>query len=71
MVSHKRVKITITNTIPHDIYVNGVFKGSVYVCRPESKKLKYWAISCVPGKGWNTYSEACDYARNNVNYSEL
>lgn len=65
------MKIVITNTTPHNIIVDGVCKGSVYLCRAESKKLRYWAISCVHGKGWNTYSEACDYARNNVNYSGL
>lgn len=65
------MKIVITNTTPHNIIVDGVYKGSVYLCRAESKKLRYWAISCVPGKGWNTYSEACDYARNDVEYENV
>lgn len=65
------MKIVITNTIPHNIIVDGVCKGSGYLCRAESKKLRYWAISCVPGKGWNTYSEACDYARNDVEYENV
>ena len=62
------MKIMITNTIPHTIFVDGVLKGSIYLARAESKRLRYWAISCVPGKGWNTYSEACDYARHCVDY---
>jgi hypothetical protein len=65
------MKIVITNTTPHNIIVDGVCKGSVYLCRAESKKLRYWAISCVPGKGWDTYSEACDYARNDVEYENV
>lgn len=65
------MKIVITNTVPHNIIVNGICKGSVYLCRAENRQLRYWAISCVPGKGWNTYQEACDYAKNHVNYETL
>ena len=40
-----------------------------YISVVESKKLRYWAISCVYGKGWNTYNEARDYAKTCVNYT--
>ena len=60
--------IIIRNTPRHEIIVDGEYKGRIYLCREESKTLRYWAISCVSGKGWNTYREACDYARTCVNY---
>lgn len=65
------MSVVITKKVPHTILVNGKYKGEVYLTRAESKRLKYWAISCVPGKGWNTYLEACDYAKNHVNYEEV
>ena len=60
--------VIVRNTPRHEIIVDGVYKGTIYLCRGESKKLRYWAISCVSGKGWNTYNEARDYAKNYVNY---
>ena len=50
--------IVIRNTPRHEIIVDGEYKGQIYLCREESKTLRYWAISCVSGKGWNTYKEA-------------
>lgn len=60
--------VIVRNTPRHEIIVDGVYKGSIYLCRAESKKLRYWAISCVSGRGFNTYNEARDYAKNYVNY---
>lgn len=61
-------KIIVTRSIPHRIIMNGEYKGEIYCARPESKKLKYWAISCVSGLGFNTYKEARDYALRCVIY---
>jgi len=60
--------VIVRNTPRHEIIVDGVYKGSIYLCRAESKKLRYWAISCVSGRGFNTYNEARYYAKNYIDY---
>lgn len=60
--------VIVRNTPHHEIIVDGEYKGHIYLCRAESKKLRYWKISCVSGLGFNTYSEARDYAKRCVNY---
>ena len=63
------MKVTVTNDESHYIMVDGRCKGSIYLCRAESKELRYWAISCVSGLGFNTFAEARDYAKRCVNYN--
>lgn len=48
----------------HNITKNDVHIGQIYLARAESKKLRYWAISCVSGLGFNTYDEARSYAKD-------
>ena len=48
----------------HDFFKDGVYIGQIYLARDESRTLRYWAISCEPGKGFNTFDEARDYAMN-------
>lgn len=62
------MKVTVTNDSNHYILVDGRVKGSIYLCRPESKKLRYWKISCVSGLGFGTFAQARDYAKTCVNY---
>lgn len=59
-------RIRVTRDKHHDIFRDGVHIGQIYLARPESKKLRYWGISCISGKGWNTFSEARDYAKDNL-----
>ena len=35
-----------------------------YYFRAESRKLRYWAISCMSGIGFNTFNEARSYAKD-------
>ena len=60
--------IVITHKTPHKIMVDGVCKGVIFACREKSPKLKYYVISCVSGKAWKTFEEACEYARKHVKY---
>lgn len=55
--------ITVSNDKQHDITKNGVHVGQIYLVRAENK-LRYWAISCIPGIGFNTYEEARSYAKD-------
>jgi len=48
----------------HGILKDGVCIGQIYLARAESRKLRYWAISCVSGIGFNTFNEARSYAKN-------
>jgi hypothetical protein len=54
--------IRVTRDRQHNIFKKGVYIGQIYLARAESRTLRYWAISCVPGKGFNTFDEARDYA---------
>lgn len=62
------MSVVVRNTSNHEIIVDGKYKGCIYLCRPESKYLRCWKISCVSGLGFNTYPEARDYAKKCVNY---
>lgn len=62
------MKVTVTNDDRHYIRVDGRVKGCIYLCRAESKKLRYWKISCVSGLGFDTFAQARDYAKTCVNY---
>lgn len=66
LVSGKRTMgmIRVTRDKHHDIFKDGVYIGQIYLARAESRTLRYWAISCVPGKGFNTFDEARGYAMN-------
>ena len=48
----------------HAVLKNGRYIGQIYLARAESKKLRYWAISCVSGIGFNTFNEARRYTRD-------
>lgn len=48
----------------HGIIKDGIYIGQIYLARAESKRLKYWAISCVSGRGFNSFDEARSYAKN-------
>ena len=41
----------------HGILKDGICIGQIYLARAESRKLRYWAISCVSGIGFNTFNE--------------
>lgn len=56
--------VTISKDKQHNITKNGVHVGQIYLARAESKTLRYWAISCIPGIGFNTYDEARSYAKD-------
>lgn len=56
--------ITVSRDKMHNITKNDVHIGQIYLARAESKKLRYWAISCVSGLGFNTYDEARSYAKD-------
>ena len=56
--------ITAINDKQHNIAKNGVHIGQIYLARGESKTLRLWAISCIPGIGFNTYEEARSYAKD-------
>ena len=48
----------------HDILKDGIRIGQIYLARAESRKLRYWAISCMSGIGFNTFNEARSYAKD-------
>ncbi|EKC53061.1 hypothetical protein LEA_16566, partial [human gut metagenome] len=48
----------------HDILKDGICIGQIYLARAESRKLRYWAISCMSGIGFNTFNEARSYAKD-------
>lgn len=56
--------IIVSRDKQHNITKNGVHIGQIYLARPESKPLRYWAISCIPWIGFNTYDEARSYAKD-------
>lgn len=58
--------IRITKDRYHAIIRNGNCIGQIYLARAESKKLKYWAISCVSGLGFNSFDEARRYAKDSL-----
>jgi len=56
--------IRITKDKWHDIFKDGIYIGQIYLARAESWKLRYWAISCVSGIGFNAFDEARSYAKD-------
>ena len=54
--------VRITKDKRHDILKDGICIGQIYLARAESRKLRYWAISCMSGIGFNTFNEARSYA---------
>ena len=48
--------VRITKDKRHDILKDGNCIGQIYLARAESRKLRYWAISCMSGIGFNTSS---------------
>ena len=50
--------VRITKDKRHDILKDGIRIGQIYLARAESRKLRYWAISCMSGIGFNTFNEA-------------
>lgn len=46
--------VRITKDKRHDILKDGICIGQIYLARAESRKLRYWAISCMSGIGFNT-----------------
>lgn len=55
--------IRVTKDKWHGIIKDEVYIGQIYLARAESKSLKYWAISCVSGRGFNCFDEARSYAK--------
>ena len=51
---------TLDSYSPED----GIRIGQIYLARAESRKLRYWAISCMSGIGFNTFNEARSYAKD-------
>ena len=56
--------IRITKDKWHDIFKDGICIGQIYLARAESRKLRYWAISCMSRVGFNTFDEARSYAKD-------
>ena len=56
--------VRITKDKRHDILKDGSRIGQIYLARAESRKLRYWAISCMSGIGFNTFNEARSYAKD-------
>ena len=56
--------VRITKDKRHDILKDGIRIGQIYLARAESRKLRYWAISCMSGIGFNTFNEARSYAKD-------
>ena len=56
--------VRITKDKRHDILKDGIRIGQIYLARAESRKLRYWAISCMSGNGLNTFNEARSYAKD-------
>ena len=42
----------------------GFVSGKSILPVAESRKLRYWAISCMSGIGFNTFNEARSYAKD-------
>ena len=59
--------VRITKDKRHDILKDGICIGQIYLARAESRKLRYWAISCMSGIGFNTFNEARSYAKDSFN----
>ena len=62
--SECRNMVRITKDKRHDILKDGIRIGQIYLARAESRKLRYWAISCMSGIGFNTFNEARSYAKD-------
>ena len=62
--SECRNMVRITKDKRHDILKDGICIGQIYLARAESRKLRYWAISCMSGIGFNTFNEARSYAKD-------
>lgn len=62
--SECRNMVRITKDKRHDILKDGICIGQIYLARTESRKLRYWAISCMSGIGFNTFNEARSYAKD-------
>ena len=56
--------VRITKDKWHGIFKDGICIGQIYLARAESKRPKYWAVSCVSGIGFNTFNEARSYAKD-------
>ena len=58
--------VRITKDKRHDILKEDrkIRIGQIYLARAESRKLRYWAISCMSGIGFNTFNEARSYAKD-------
>ncbi|CAL9784773.1 hypothetical protein BACFRA24663_08440 [Bacteroides fragilis] len=56
--------IRITKDKWHGIFKDGTCIGQIYLARAESRKLRYWAISCVSGIGFSTFNDARSYAKD-------
>lgn len=61
--------VRITKDKRHDILKDGICIGQIYLARAESRKLRYWAISCMSGIGFNTFNEARSYAKDLIKES--
>lgn len=59
-----RNMIRITKDKWHGIFKDGTCIGQIYLARAESRKLRYWAISCVSGIGFSTFNDARSYAKD-------
>jgi hypothetical protein len=57
-------EVIVKNTCPHSVFLDGQYIGEVYLARPESKNLRYWAVTFgfYRHSGFNTFSEARDAA---------
>ena len=56
--------VRITKDKLHDILKDGIRIGQIYLARAESRKLRYWAISCISGSGFNTFNQVRSYAKD-------
>ena len=56
--------VRITKDKRHDILNDGIRIGQIYLARAESRKLRYWAISCMSGIGFNTFNDARSNAKD-------
>lgn len=63
-----KTKVTVTNDGRHYIMVDGRVRGRIHLCCADNKKMRFWAISCVSGLGFDTFAQARDYAKTCVNY---
>ena len=56
--------IRVTKDKWHNIFKDGICIGQIYLARAQSRKLRYWAISCVSGIGFSTFDDARSYAKD-------